>query len=121
MTIEGVFTFLFPIVPLVATAGFFPQIIKLVKAQDSLQNHSLGTWAMWVVCSAIALSYSALVLKDFAMIMNYTLLFTCQASIFSIIIYKRKKYPPHSILSENLFADLQTYRPDHGLNASPAI
>lgn len=62
---DYIVSFLYALVPLVNSWAYFPQAYKLYKAEPvEVRSVSIGSWAMWLLCSLITLLYGLMKLHD---------------------------------------------------------
>jgi len=58
-------SYLYALVPLVNSWAYFPQALKLYRAQPiEVRSVSIGSWVTWLLCSAITLFYGLFKLHD---------------------------------------------------------
>ena len=76
----------------VMIAFYLPQIISCLKAKDRLENISLLSWSVWVICIFNTTCYGVFIIKDLKF--STFAFFNCLACflVCTITVYKRWKY-----------------------------
>lgn len=83
------FMFLYPLVMIISTAGYFSQILALIKADGPHDRISLTTWWMWVSSGSISLGYGVFCLHDTMFIITAAVGLTLTVAITGMVLYNR--------------------------------
>lgn len=84
---------------------YLPQFHKFIKAEDSLESHSLFMWISWIVANlTVAIYFFIDSGLDQKALLNFANSLMCCVGA-SIIIYKRAKYRPIELQDKTLFQD----------------
>lgn len=86
---ETLFVVLYPLVAVLATVGYLPQIIRLLRAQCPEDKMSLLAWGTWVITYAISLGYGVFHLQDTMYIVVTALGLVCICIICLLLLYNR--------------------------------
>ena len=92
MEFDALFTFLYPIVPLVAFFGYIPQIIILVKADRAPKSISISTWTLWTITWLISFGYAIFSLNDPMFAFTCGMNVMAHMTIIILKVYKDIKY-----------------------------
>ena len=94
MEFNGLFTFLYPLVPLIAFFGYIPQIYILVNSERAPQSISLHTWSLWTFTWVISFGYAVFCIQDIMFSITCAMNVIAHSSIIILKIYKDYKYMP---------------------------
>lgn len=87
-----IFTYLYPVVPLIGLMGFMPQIIRLVKLEQTPDAISLSTWLIWTTTWLISFGYAVYTLQDLMFAITSGMNLVGHILIIMLTVYKRQKY-----------------------------
>ena len=96
---------LYSVSGILITLLYIPQLLSVVRAQNTLNEISMVTWGLWTVCLSISSLYALQVAGDvkIALVSMGGTLFC--ALITSVTAFKRVKYKSHSLpIEKKLFS-----------------
>ena len=94
MTEGELFTFLYPVVPLIGLMGFLPQIFTLIKITEAPNTISVSTWSIWTMTWLISFGYAVFAMHDTLFAVTCGMNLVGHILIIALTIYKRNKYDP---------------------------
>lgn len=92
MLINDLFTFLYPVVPMVGMAGYVPQIVALIRAKRIPQSISLSTWFAWTMTWLVSLGYGVFELQDSLFCMTASMNLMGHLAIIGLTLFKKCQY-----------------------------
>lgn len=113
MSINDLFTVLYPVVPLVGLIGYAPQLLALIKTKRSPESISLSTWYLWTTTWLISLGYAGLVIGDLMLSVTAAMNVAGHAGVIWLTLYKRAIHTEEPVFSlAPIFSDLQNQYAD---------
>lgn len=95
---DNLFSFIYPIVPLIGFAGYVPQIIRLLKIQRPAKSISFQTWMIWTLTWGISLGYGIFCLQDLLFSLTCFMNVVCHIIIMALTYFKRVKYAQNPLV-----------------------
>ncbi|MAI62703.1 MAG: hypothetical protein CBB87_09535 [Micavibrio sp. TMED27] len=92
MAVGDFFTFLYPIVPLIAMSGFVPQFIAAFRCTKGVPGVSLMTWNIWLASWMISLGYAVFALNDLMFSLTCLMNVILNVAFISMVMTKRQRF-----------------------------
>lgn len=89
MDLSSIFTALYPLVPVIGIAAYFPQIISLLKNKTCIESFTLSMWWTWAFASVLGFGYSWFALNDVLTSVTCFLHLAVQLFVIGCVMSKR--------------------------------